>query len=64
MFLVEIGNMLDVIVDYGIPYFKDNYTKNMKLYKDVIKYDLKLIDVKLLFPELLNLNVSKFLNSR
>jgi hypothetical protein len=64
MFLVEIGNMLDVIVDYGIPYFKDNYTKNMKLYKDVIKYDLKLIDVKLLFPELLNLNVSNFLNSR
>jgi X-X-X-Leu-X-X-Gly heptad repeat protein len=63
-FMVYVGHILDNIVDNGMPYFRQSFSNHVEVYKELKKYNLKVINTKQFFPELLNIDIETFLHPR
>jgi hypothetical protein len=63
-FMIYIGNILDNIVDNGMPYFRQSFSNHVEVYKELKKHNLKVINTKQFFPELLNIDIETFLHPR
>jgi hypothetical protein len=63
-FMIYIGNILDNIVDNGMPYFRQSFSDHVEVYKELKKHKLKVINTKQFFPELLSIDIETFLDPR